>query len=127
MPFLVPVLLLAFASVLVIALGVPPMQRKIAQNRLYGYRTQATLRDVKLWYHVNEKTGRDLVFVGLGVLVWLGIASWRHFSPDITLIVGLSLLVGGVVAMALHGGVLIRRWQAEKELLGDDSPRAPFG
>ncbi len=59
-------------GVVFIVIGVPLMQRKIAPNRIYGYRTKTTLCDPDIWYEVNAVTGKQLVILGV-VLVAMGV------------------------------------------------------
>ncbi len=58
--------LYAFGGVLLAALSVPLILRKIPPNGLYGFRVPSTLRDPALWYKVNEYAGRRALVVGLG-------------------------------------------------------------
>jgi SdpI/YfhL protein family len=56
-------------GVLVAALGIPMIGRKIPPNSWYGFRVSKTLNDPKVWYDANEFSGRCLF--GLGVVMSL--------------------------------------------------------
>jgi uncharacterized membrane protein len=51
-------------GLILIALAVPLVLRKIPPNPLYGFRIEWTREDPELWYSVNAYTGKWLVFVG---------------------------------------------------------------
>ncbi len=54
-----------FASVLLMVISIPLMQRRIKPNVWYGFRTPKTLRNSELWYDVNAYSGRGLFISGL--------------------------------------------------------------
>ena len=74
---------------------------RVPPNKLYGYRTHATITDAALWYRVNRATGIDLVAGGL-VLIVAGYLLPLH-SPVET---GLLVLI--VALMVAHGAYLVR-------------------
>jgi uncharacterized membrane protein len=57
------------ASLLLIGLSVPLIQRKIPPNGLYGFRVPRTLRDPVVWYEANAYAGKCLIWAGLVILV----------------------------------------------------------
>jgi uncharacterized membrane protein len=59
-------LLMCWAGLLMLALGIPLARRRVAPNRMYGFRTRSTLADAALWYDVNAKCGVDMIAIGLG-------------------------------------------------------------
>jgi uncharacterized membrane protein len=93
----VPVLL----GALFVVLGIPLAAERIPPNRLYGYRTSATLSDRSLWYRVNRATGIDLVAGGLVL-----IAAGYLLPPNSPAVAALLVLI--VAIMVVHGAVLIR-------------------
>jgi uncharacterized membrane protein len=63
-------------GLLLAALSVPMILRKVKPNGLYGFRIPATLRDPKLWYEANAYAGKyllatSLLFVLAAVLLYL--------------------------------------------------------
>ncbi len=49
--------------------GLPLAGRRIRPNWWYGVRIRATLKDEAIWYEVNERAGRDMIVLGLVLLV----------------------------------------------------------
>ena len=56
---------------ILLVLSLPLMLRWVPQNRVYGFRIPATLRDVSVWYDAI------LRIVGVVGLVALTVADWR--------------------------------------------------
>lgn len=61
--------LFVFLGLVLIAIAVPLLQRKIGRNPLYGLRIPLTMRDDRIWYEANAYLGRWLV--GNGVVAIL--------------------------------------------------------
>jgi uncharacterized membrane protein len=92
-----------------VGLGAPLKRRKVRPNWVYGFRTPATLRDERLWYEVNARTGEDLIGIGLslGVLVGALFALGLHAK---TIALGAVVwMVAGCVFMVTHGLLVIRQ------------------
>lgn len=83
-------LVLIFVSVglLFIGLAVPMILRLVPPNGLYGLRVSATFAHSDVWYDANERSGWDLL--------WLGIA--------------LVLLAVGLPAVGIEGAVYAEVW-----------------
>ena len=73
------------SGVLLSALSIPLILRKIGPNLLYGFRVKQTLEDPRVWYDVNAYAAKGLFCVGLitvitalafGELPRLGIAGY---------------------------------------------------
>ena len=86
---------------LFVVLGLPLVANKIPPNRLYGFRTRATLADPATWYRVNRAAGVDFVVGGL-VLVATGYA----LPPQSLVQTGLLVVV--VALIVAHGAYLTR-------------------
>jgi uncharacterized membrane protein len=56
-------------SVLLIALSIPLIKRKIAPNSWYGFRVRQTLEDPGIWYEANAYSGNCLMWAGVVMLV----------------------------------------------------------
>jgi uncharacterized membrane protein len=81
---------------LFVVVGLPLVASWIPPNRLYGFRTRATLADPATWYRVNRATGLDLVAGGLVLM-----ASGYALPPQSPVPTALLLLV--VALMVAHG------------------------
>jgi uncharacterized membrane protein len=90
---------LTISGLVLAAAGVPLMLRRVAPNRWYGIRLRSTLADEGTWYEVNERSGRDLLLVGVAVVVLSLLApivlprwrpEWRVLLVAFVLIVGLA-------------------------------------
>ena len=56
-------------GVLSIVIGIPLARRLVPPNRWYGVRIPATLRNPAIWYEINAKSGRDLIWLGATLIV----------------------------------------------------------
>ena len=54
------------AGLLMAALAVPLMRRKVGPNALYGFRVRRTLDDPRVWYDANAFAGRCFFRSGIG-------------------------------------------------------------
>jgi uncharacterized membrane protein len=61
--------LLAGLGLLTVIVAIPLALRRVPPNRWYGLRVPATLADREVWYAANQRTGRDLVWLGLALVV----------------------------------------------------------
>src|SRR5207248_7547314 len=57
------------SSLIMVLLAIPLMRKRIAPNALYGLRVPATFADESVWYEANARSGRDLLCLGLALLV----------------------------------------------------------
>lgn len=102
-------IVMAATALLFIGLAVPLIRRRVRPNRLYGFRTRRTLQDEALWYEVNEKTSRDLLWVGIGTLAITAVHAAGGISTDVFVVVVLVWMIGGVAWSVVHGLAIIRR------------------
>ncbi|MBE2187195.1 MAG: SdpI family protein [Rhodothermales bacterium] len=100
-----------FSGLLMIALGVPLVRRRVKPNAFYGFRFRDTLADERVWYDVNEAGGRDLV--RLGVLQFVG-GLPLAFVPEAWLAPSVLILAAVVVAYAL--AMAVRSYRMAKRL-----------
>ena len=100
---------LVATGVFLIAAGVPLMRRIVPPNRWYGVRLRSTLADERLWYAVNERSGRDMIVVGFTVVVAaFGVpVALPHWSPELCVLVVAIVLVVGLVAVTARAVRLI--------------------
>lgn len=99
-------------GLLLFALGWPLATRRVAPNRWYGLRVPATFADPRVWYDANALAGRDLMAVGVMLLV---------ISLALPRIGGLSAeTYTGICAAILGLGGLVttvRGWREANRLL----------
>jgi len=99
----VALLVLFVASgLLLAALSVPLIFRKIPPNSLYGFRVRATLENEEVWYPANEYAGKRLLGVGLGTVV----AAVGLFLMPNTNVGVYASAVGGIVMVGLAVAVI---------------------
>jgi uncharacterized membrane protein len=89
------------SGLILVAAGVPLMRRMVPPNRWYGVRLRATLDDERIWYAVNEQSGRDLIVAGITVVfVALGVPlALPHWPPELHVLVVALVLVVGLAAV----------------------------
>ncbi len=75
------VVMFAGMGLLLAALAIPLMQRRIKPNGWYGFRTPSTLRNPDLWYDANAYSGRLLIVYGAVIVISAILAA---LIPDIT-------------------------------------------
>jgi hypothetical protein len=91
--------LFAGSGLLLAAISVPLILRKIGPNPLYGFRVKKTLEDPAVWYPVNAYAARRLLVVGLVICIS---AILLFLVPGVDLLV--YALANGGIALA---GLLI--------------------
>ena len=88
-------LLYISSGLLLAALSIPLIRRKIKPNGLFGFRVSATMENPELWYKVNEFAGRRLLVVGIAIAL---AALLLYVWPGLNLTVdSYALSVMGVV------------------------------
>jgi len=99
-------------DVLFVIVAVPLMFRKVPRNRIYGYRTRATLGSDVLWYETNARFGQVLLvssLVAAPAMYWL----YRASDPGDSSYIAKSLVVlcAPVVVAGILGGRRCRELQ----------------
>jgi uncharacterized membrane protein len=111
-----PTLWLTLTGLLLVALSVPMMLRRVPPNDFYGLRVPATIRDERVWYDANAASGRDMALFGMFVVLfglvppwlgWSGVSHWLTWS---------AVVVGGAVLTAVVGWRRANRLLREKLL-----------
>ena len=109
------VIIHVLVGALLIAISIPLARRRVAPNHTYGLRTRATLADPDVWYEANAISGRDMIRVGVAVVV---LAPGLALVPGITegqhLIACEAVLIAGVVGAALVGSRRATRMLRER-------------
>lgn len=52
-------------GVILVALSIPMLLRRVKPNYWYGFRTRKTLANVQVWYDVNAYAGKRLLVSGI--------------------------------------------------------------
>lgn len=68
-------------GVVLVALGIPLVLRKVAPNGTYGFRTIKTMSDSRIWYEANAYSGKAIVWAGVATS-FLSFVFWyvlKHF------------------------------------------------
>lgn len=61
-------------GVVLLGLGIPLANNRIPPNRWYGYRvSRHQFEHEEIWYAINEKGGKHLVFAGIASILYAGI------------------------------------------------------
>ena len=100
---LVVQLLFVGTGLLLVALAIPLIRRRVGPNGWYGLRVEATFADEWVWYEANALAGRDLLILGVlqtslaVALPWLGVRDLPYAIANIVV-----QLVGPIV-MAIAG------------------------
>ncbi len=90
-------------GIIFILISLPLIKRKIKINHWYGLRLPKTMKDERVWYEVNERSGRHFFIFGiiislLSVIFYLG-----NFFTQITttVVFTIIILVGIIVIIVL--------------------------
>jgi len=57
----------AIFGLILIALSVPLILRRVPPNPVYGLRVAATYKDRQVWYDANAASGRDMFVLGVAL------------------------------------------------------------
>ena len=95
------IFLFGIVGLLMIGLSIPLMRRRVGPNRLYGLRVAETLESEEVWYEANARSGRDLLWLGVAILllaVGLDFIPWRsdaHYALTLS-----ALVIAGTLLFA---------------------------
>jgi uncharacterized membrane protein len=99
----------AIGPVLVV-LSIPLILRWIPQNRFFGLRIPATMRDESVWYDANAMCGRHLLLLGL-LMVVLEFLLPRSMRTPVLATIGWV----GFFAIIAADWRTANRWRRERE------------
>lgn len=102
-------------GVLLVALAVPLIRRRVRPNGLYGFRTPSTLNDERIWYEVNAATGVDLLATGIGLLLFCVVHALGRFSAVALTLASVAWLTLGALWSVIHGFAVINRMKRTQE------------
>ena len=60
----------ALAGVVLIAVSIPLILKRIPPNPVYGFRTFKTLSSPEIWYAANSVAGKDFLMAGMVIIVY---------------------------------------------------------
>jgi len=109
-----PTLWLTLTGLLLIAVSVPMMLRRVPPNDVYGLRVPATLQDEQVWYDANAASGRDMVLFGVIVVLFSLVPPWFGWSVASHVLAWSALVVGGALLTAVVGWRRANRLLREK-------------
>lgn len=98
------------AGLILFFVGLPLANRKIAMNKMYGYRVPQAYKSERHWYEINAYAGKQLCFWSV-VIVLAGVAGF--FVPREHLLkydkVSVLLLVLPVFIALIRTGIWVRK------------------
>ena len=110
-----PTVWIAGTGCVIIALAIPLLLRRVPPNHFYGLRIPATLQDEQVWYAANAASGRDMLVLGLLVLLMAVVRPWFAWRAD-TYLLGWSMAVAvGMIVLAFVGWARANRMLRERQ------------
>lgn len=103
-PVFIP--LFAGTAILVVLLAIPLIRRRVPPNDAYGLRVSATFADKEVWYEANARSGRDLLNLGLLLLILALILPLTGLSEEAY---SLGWSIAAVIGALIMAGVGWRR------------------
>ena len=112
-------ILFAALGILLLVIGWPLARRRVGPNRWYGLRVPATFADEHVWYEANVVAGRDLIALGVLLLVLaLTLPTLVGVRGPAFALVEAAVAVVGSLVMTLRG------WRLANRLLREQRPGA---
>jgi uncharacterized membrane protein len=110
------VLTLVFVSVglVLIAVSVPLIRRRVKPNWWYGVRLPATFADEWVWYEANAASGRDILVVGVLLVVLSIVLPWTGVSEKAYALTISAVATVGMLGAAAVGIVRANRLLAQR-------------
>jgi hypothetical protein len=98
-------------GILLVALSIPLIRRKIPPNGLYGFRIPKTLNHPDLWYEANYRIGWWLLVSGAAiVLAGVGLSFVPGISVDAYALSVLAVLVLVLTPGVIRVSLFIRKY-----------------
>lgn len=101
-------------GLILVGVGLPMKRRRVKPNGWYGVRLRSTREDETIWYDVNEKAGRELVVLGVCVVLLTAIGSVVSEAVLVNALVATSVLLVGTILVAVRSMTLARRLWRER-------------
>src|SRR6186997_1123438 len=103
--------LTAGVGLVFVALAIPLIRRRVPPNSLYGLRVPATFADEGVWYEANARSGRDLLRLGLVLIVLALVLPVTGIAVDVYALAWSAVTVVGTLVVAITG------WRRANRLL----------
>jgi len=95
-------LIYLFVGIIFMAISIPLIKRKVKINNWYGIRLPETMKNEKLWYEVNEKSGKHLFIFGIAIcLLTLALYFSEFFSYTVSFWIMTFLILVGTITIAI--------------------------
>ena len=94
-----------WAALLMIAISIPFIMRKIPPNAAAGFRTQRTMSDPEIWYEANRVMGWDLLWAGTAMLAGL-VLTWflrNEVAFERIVFFNLAIVMISISGLVIHG------------------------
>ena len=106
-------LMLSFVGTgfLFVVLSLPLIARRVPPNALYGLRVPATFADEEVWYEANARSGRDMLRLGVALIVLALVLPLTGIALGVYALVWAAVSVVGALLMAVVG------WRRANRLL----------
>lgn len=110
------ILTLVFVSVglVLIAISVPLIRRRVKPNWWYGVRLPATFADEWVWYEANAASGRDILVIGVLLVVLSVVLPWTGLSENAYALTICAVATIGIMGAAAVGIVRAARLLARR-------------
>ena len=96
-------------NALFLVLALPLVGRKVPRNRMYGFRTPATLRTDVVWFEANAHFGRRMVAASVFSAAAMVVLYYTALSPVIFVYTASGTLAGSLVAAVLDTSMYLRK------------------
>jgi hypothetical protein len=113
-PMLTLTLVFVSVGLVLIAVSVPLIRRRVKPNWWYGVRLPATFADEWVWYEANAASGRDILVVGVLLVVlsivlpWTGVSE-KAYALTISAVATVGMLGAAAVGIVRANRLLARR------------------
>lgn len=104
-------LILSGGSLMMAALGIPMILRRVPPNPVYGLRVPATYADEAVWYEANAHSGRDLILLSVLLSVFALVLPRLPMSRETGVVSWCLVAAVGVIVLAMVG------WRRANRLL----------
>jgi uncharacterized membrane protein len=92
-----------------IALAIPMIARKVPPNIWYGFRTQKTLSSPAIWYPANRRSGIYMALAAATILIATLPLRGTEWSPERSAPALLIVITGPILAALVASMVYLRK------------------
>jgi uncharacterized membrane protein len=100
-------------GILLAALSIPLIMRKIKPNPIYGFRTPTTLSNETYWYEVNSYAGKWLLGAGIMIAISAIVLAMLPLSLDTYAILCAVIILGAITIAIVMGVIYMRKLQKQ--------------